>query len=311
MRQPAKALFHIFHLLVKFCEKLKMAKITNKKAPRLGRGLDVLLGQVAAVEKDQSADNNNLKIINIDLLQRGKYQPRNEINPDTLKELADSIISQGIIQPLVVRKINSEKYEIIAGERRWLAGKIAGLTQIPVIVRNIDDQVALAISLIENIQRESLTAIEEAKALQQLLDDFNMTHKEVAQVVGRSRSSVSNLIRLLQLNDKVKQLLSNGALEMGHARALLPLTSTVQLQVAHQVMGKYLSVRQTEELVKKILNPDKKPAVIENPELNILMQSLSKKLATKTEIKYANNKGRIVIHYQSSAQLNAILKHIH
>jgi ParB family chromosome partitioning protein len=186
---------------------------------KLGRGLDILLGQASSNEQS----DNNLKILRINELQRGQFQPRDDVNPDTLNELANSISAQGIIQPLVARKITYDKYEIIAGERRWRAAKIAGLTEVPVIVREINDQVALAIGLIENIQREALTPLEEAKALRQLIEDFKMTHEEISHVVGRSRSSVSNLIRLLQLGNDAKQLLSNGDIEMGHGRALLPL----------------------------------------------------------------------------------------
>jgi ParB family chromosome partitioning protein len=178
---------------------------------KLGRGLDVLLGKTI----DNNQSDNNLKILSINDLQRGKFQPREDINPDTLKELANSISAQGIIQPLVVRKVTYDKYEVIAGERRWRAAKIAGLKEVPVIVREINDQIALAIGLIENIQRESLTPLEEAKALRKLIEDFKMTHEEISHVVGRSRSSVSNLIRLLQLNNAVKKFLNNGKIEMG------------------------------------------------------------------------------------------------
>ncbi|MBW5289359.1 MAG: Chromosome (plasmid) partitioning protein ParB [Candidatus Ruthia sp. Apha_13_S6] len=260
-----------------------MAKIS-----KLGRGLDILLGQVPSTS-DQADSENNLKMLNIAWLQRGKFQPRDDIDPDTLNELASSITSQGVIQPLVVRKVGYDKYEIIAGERRWRAAKIAGLNEVPVIIRKIDDQVALAIGLIENIQRESLTPLEEAKALQQLIEDFKMTHEKVSSVVGRSRSTVSNLIRLLQLNDAVKQLLSSGDIEMGHARALLSLTKEQQLDVANQVIKKSLSVRQTEELVKKALNPIPKKSTSIEPRILELMQTLSKKLASKTEIKPNGN----------------------
>ncbi|MDC9714548.1 MAG: ParB/RepB/Spo0J family partition protein [Gammaproteobacteria bacterium] len=273
---------------------------------KLGRGLDILLGQTA----DNSQSDNNLKILGINTLQRGKFQPREEINPDTLNELANSIIAQGVIQPLVARKITYDKYEIIAGERRWRAAKIAGLTEVPVIVRNIDDKVALAIGLIENIQRESLTPLEEAKALRQLIEDFKMTHKEISHVVGRSRSSVSNLIRLLQLSDAVKQFLSNGNIEMGHGRALLSLEDQQQFEVANQVIQKSLSVRQTEELVKRVLNPKLSKSNAIDPRIELLINSLSAKLNSKTEIKVNGNKGKIVIHYQSEDELDAILKRI-
>lgn len=279
-----------------------MAKIS-----KLGRGLDILLGQAS----DEGATGNNMQTLEVGALQRGKFQPRDDIDPDTLNELANSIASQGIIQPIVVRKVAYDKYEIIAGERRWRAAQIAGLSEVPVIIREIDDQVALAIGLIENIQRESLTPLEEAKALQQLIEDFGMTHEEISHVVGRSRSSVSNLIRLLQLSDAVKQLLGNGDLEMGHARALLSLQEDMQFEAASQVINKKLSVRQTEELVKRLLNPKPKKVVSVDPKLDKLMQSLTQTLSSKTEIKPASDdKGRIVIHYQSKDELENILKHI-
>jgi ParB family chromosome partitioning protein len=208
------------------------------KTSKLGRGLDILLGQVS--NENQTGENNGMQMLDVTSLQRGKFQPRDDIDPDTLNELAESITSQGVIQPLVVRKVTYDKYEIIAGERRWRASQIAGLTEVPVIVREIDDQVALAIGLIENIQRESLTPLEEAKALQQLIEDFKMTHEEISHVVGRSRSAVSNIIRLLQLNNSVKQLLSNGDIEMGHARALLALKGDAQFDIANQVVQRSL-----------------------------------------------------------------------
>jgi len=281
-----------------------MAKIS-----KLGRGLDILLGQVSSAE-GKSNSEHNLKLLSVNALQRGKFQPRDDIDPETLNELANSITSQGVIQPLVVRKVTYDKYEIIAGERRWRAAKIAGLDEVPVIIREIDDQVALAIGLIENIQRESLTPLEEAKALQKLIEDFKMTHEEISHVVGRSRSAVSNLIRLLQLNDSVKQLLGNGDIEMGHARALLSLKDDQQFDVANQVIQRSLSVRQTEELVKRVLNPKPKKSTMVEPHIEALMDSLSKKLDSKTEIKQKNDKGKIVIHYSSANELENILKHI-
>jgi ParB family chromosome partitioning protein len=230
---------------------------------KLGRGLDILLGQV---NTDQTGGNQkNLEMMHVNSLQRGKYQPRDDIDPEALNELAESIKSQGVIQPLVVRKITFDKHEIIAGERRWRASILAGLEEVPVIVREIDDQVALAIGLIENIQRESLTPLEEAKALQQLIVDFKMTHEEISQVVGRSRSSVSNLIRLLQLKEPVKKLLNKGSIEMGHARSLLPLDEENQIFVANEVIKRSLSVRQTEALVKKVLNPKPKKVLDIDP----------------------------------------------
>ena len=274
---------------------------------KLGRGLDILLGQV---NTDQTGGNQkNLEMMHVNSLQRGKYQPRDDIDPEALNELAESIKSQGVIQPLVVRKITYDKHEIIAGERRWRASILAGLEEVPVIVREIDDQVALAIGLIENIQRESLTPLEEAKALQQLIVDFKMTHEEISQVVGRSRSSVSNLIRLLQLKEPVKKLLNKGSIEMGHARSLLPLDEESQIFVANEVIKRSLSVRQTEALVKKVLNPQPKKALNIDPFIQDLSTTLSKKLNWKIEIKDIDNKGRFIIHYKSKTELNDIVKH--
>jgi ParB family chromosome partitioning protein len=274
---------------------------------KLGRGLDILLGQV---NTDQTGGNQkNLEMMHVNSLQRGKYQPRDDIDPEALNELAESIKSQGVIQPLVVRKITYDKHEIIAGERRWRASILAGLEEVPVIVREIDDQVALAIGLIENIQRESLTPLEEAKALQQLIVDFKMTHEEISQVVGRSRSSVSNLIRLLQLKEPVKKLLNKGSIEMGHARSLLPLDEENQIFVANEVIKRSLSVRQTEVLVKKVLNPKPKKVLDIDPFIQDLSATLSKKLNSKIEIKDIDNKGRIIIHYKSKSELNYIVKH--
>jgi ParB family chromosome partitioning protein len=274
---------------------------------KLGRGLDILLGQV---NTDQTGGNQkNLEMMHVNSLQRGKYQPRDDIDPEALNELAESIKSQGVIQPLVVRKITYDKHEIIAGERRWRASILAGLEEVPVIVREIDDQVALAIGLIENIQRESLTPLEEAKALQQLIVDFKMTHEEISQVVGRSRSSVSNLIRLLQLKEPVKKLLNKGSIEMGHARSLLPLDEENQIFVANEVIKRSLSVRQAEALVKKVLNPKPKKVLDIDPFIQDLSATLSKKLNSKIEIKDIDNKGRIIIHYKSKSELNDIVKH--
>ncbi|HAY41234.1 MAG TPA: chromosome partitioning protein ParB [Gammaproteobacteria bacterium] len=279
------------------------------KNSKLGRGLDILLGQTPS--SDNITDEfKGLTSMNVKSLKRGKFQPRDDIDNETLKELASSITSQGVIQPLVVRNISNKKYEIIAGERRWRAAKIAKLKEVPVIVRDIDDKAALAISLIENIQRESLTAIEEAKALSKLIEDFKMTHEDVSHVVGRSRSSVSNLIRLLHLTEPVKKLLGKGEIEMGHARALLPLKDSMQMDVALKVINRALSVRQTEDLVKRELNPKTKKIDKIDPKINKIMGSLSKKLNSKTEIKERNNKGKIIIHFNNSKELNNILNHI-
>ncbi len=256
-------------------------------------------------------------MLSVECLQRGEFQPRDNFHPDALNELAQSIASQGIIQPLVVRKVTARRYEIIAGERRWQAAKIAGLLEVPVIIRSIDNHTALAIGIIENIQRESLTPLEEANALQQLSRDFQMTHQQIAQVVGKSRASVSNSVRLLQLNEAVKVELNEGKLEMGHARALLSLDAKTQLRLAKRIIHKSLSVRQTEDLVKQTLNPAPKTAPpTPSPAIETLRDALSQTLSTtkvaiKVEIKDHNAQGKIIIHYRSKDALDAILAHIH
>ncbi|HIF54477.1 MAG: ParB/RepB/Spo0J family partition protein, partial [Methylococcales bacterium] len=214
----------------------------------LGRGLNALLGDVPlkAEEKVQ-----NLQTLPIEFLQRGKYQPRKDMNPETLRELADSIKAQGIIQPIVVRLIAGQQYEIIAGERRWRAAQLAALQEVPVVIKQLDDRSVLAVALIENIQREDLNALEEAEALRRLLDEFEMTHQQIAEAVGKSRATVSNLLRLLDLHSDVKRLLEKGLIEMGHARALLSLQDDKQMEIATKVVEKGLTVRAVEKLIKE------------------------------------------------------------
>lgn len=277
---------------------------------KLGRGLDILLGQ--SIESPVQARSGDLLIqMKLDQLQRGQFQPRSKFNESKLDELTQSIASQGVIQPLVVREVADNKFEIIAGERRWHAAKQAGLNEVPVVVRDINDQMALAIALIENIQRESLTPIEEAKALYRLIQDFKMTHEEISQVVGRSRSAVSNLLRLLKLNDAVKALLENGDIEMGHARTLLPLPNELQIQLAQEVATRGLSVRQTEVLVRQALNPSPKNIKHPSPQWLEMTESISKNLNSKAEIKPGKgDSGRIIIHFDSKETLNDIFKKI-
>jgi ParB family chromosome partitioning protein len=277
---------------------------------KLGRGLDILLGQ--SIENPTQTRAGDLLIqMQLDHLQPGQFQPRSKFDESKLDELAQSIASHGIIQPLVVRKLAANQFEIIAGERRWRAAKQAGLEQVPVVVRDIDDQVALAIALIENIQRDSLTAIEEAKALTKLIQDFKMTHEEVSQVVGRSRSAVSNLLRLLKLSEPVKVLLENGDIEMGHARTLLPLPNDLQIKLAQEVAIRELSVRQTEVLVKKALNPSSKNANKNNPQWLKMTEFLSKRFSSKAEIKSTKgDSGKIIIHFDSKESLTDIFKKI-
>ena len=277
---------------------------------KLGRGLDILLGQ--SIESPVQARSGDLLIqMKLDQLQRGQFQPRSKFNESKLDELTQSIASHGVIQPLVVRQISPNQFEIIAGERRWRAAKQAGLNEVPVVVRDIDDQVALAIALIENIQRDSLTPIEEAKALSRLIQDFKMTHEEVSQVIGRSRSAVSNLLRLLKLSDAVKVLLENGEIEMGHARTLLPLPKDLQIKLAQEVAIRELSVRQTEVLARQALNPNPKNTNKISPQWLEMTESLSKRLNSKAEIKPGKgDSGKIIIHFDSKESLTDIFKKI-
>jgi len=291
-----------------------------KKKGGLGRGLEALLGSavVPAVggttaEKTGSAQDGDLRNLPVDIIQRGKYQPRIDMHPDTLEELADSIRAQGVVQPIVVRPIGPNRYEIIAGERRWRASQMAGLHEIPAVIREVPDNAAIAMALIENIQREQLNPMEEARALQRLIDEFELTHQQAAEAVGRSRVAVSNLLRLLSLNDDVKRLLENGDLEMGHARALLALDGARQSEAARSVTAKGLSVRETERLVKHLLEgPAAKPAPkAVDPDVRRLEQDLGQKLGAQVAIQQAGKgKGKLVIQYNSLDELDGILAHI-
>ena len=276
------------------------------KKSKLGRGLDILLGQ--AVESPAYARPNDVLVhMAVNQLQPGQFQPRSKFDDLKLVELTQSIATQGVIQPLVVREISQNQFEIIAGERRWRAAKQAGLKEVPVVIRRIEDQVALAVALVENIQRESLTPIEEAKALSRLIQDFKMTHEEISQVVGRSRSAVSNLLRLLKLSEEVKALLEAGDIEMGHARTLLPLPDDLQAKLAHQIIDRGLSVRQTEVLVRQALNPSPKNIKKLNPQWLEMTESISKRLNSKVEIKPGkNDSGKIIIHFDSKQSLKDI-----
>ena len=298
--------------------------MTPKK--RLGRGLDALLSKPGTPAQETSAetatDRDGLREIPIDLLQRGQYQPRVDMRQDTLENLADSIRAQGVVQPIVVRPISArgqggeQRYEIVAGERRWRAAQIAGLSNIPAVVREIPDESAIAMALIENIQRENLNPLEEARALDRLITEFDLTHAEAAEAVGRSRAAVSNLLRLQELGDKVKPLLEDRQLEMGHARALLAITNpTQQYDAARQVVKKGLSVRETERLVKRMVEggskkPAKPPAT-KNADIRRLEIEVSEKLGAKVSVDHtAKGTGKIVISYNSLDELDGILKHI-
>ncbi len=276
----------------------------------LGRGLDALLGGVdLAVTSDES-----IQKLAVELMQRGKYQPRREMDEDRLQELADSISAQGLVQPIVVRKISAEKYEIIAGERRWRAAQIAGLNEVAVVVRNVPDQAAMAMSLVENIQREDLNPLEESEALERLLKEFEMTHQQVADAVGKSRTTITNLLRLLDLEVEVKVLLDLSKIEMGHARALLALTGEAQCIAARKVAGKGMTVRATEKLVRNLLAEEIAPKKQEkiDPDILRLQEDVSERLGAKTKIKHATNgAGKIIIEYTSLDELEGLLEHFH
>ena len=277
------------------------------KMKGLGRGLDALL---AGSDKPQGDEQRNLPV---DRLKPGKYQPRTHMAEDALAELAASIRSQGVMQPILVRAIDStpgaERYEIVAGERRWRAAQLAGLSEVPVLVRAIPDEQALAMALIENIQRENLNPLEEAQGLQRLIDEFGLTHQQAADAVGRSRPAASNLLRLLQLTAAVQELLMSGKLDMGHARALLPLTGAQQIAVAQRIVQKALSVREAERLVQQIMNPPKAstPAPIDRDLLR-LQEELSDSVGANVSIR-SNRKGsgKITIEFGSLDQLDGIL----
>ncbi|AAZ26830.1 MULTISPECIES: ParB/RepB/Spo0J family partition protein [Colwellia] len=299
-----------------------MSTAKRKGASRLGRGLDALLSPAIPAGESQTetteasnsvkATDNELIKLPISKLVPGKYQPRREMSDAGLEELSLSIQSQGIIQPIVVRLVGDDQYEIIAGERRWRAAKLAQLDIIPCLVKNVPDESAVAIALIENIQREDLNAMEEAVALERLLVEFDLTHEEVAIAVGKSRTTVSNLLRLNKLNDEVKTLLENGDIEMGHARALLALEGEVQTSAAQTVATKELTVRETESLIKKIQNPvaekEKVEKAIETIELE---QGLAEKFGAKVSISHnQKGKGKLVISYTNLDKLDEILTKI-
>lgn len=282
----------------------------------LGRGLDALLGgaNVTAIQEEAAqADVRELQQLPLDVIQRGKYQPRRDIDPVTLDELANSIRTQGVMQPIVVRTIGSGRYEIIAGERRWRASQLAGLERIPAMVRDVSDEAAIAMALIENIQREDLSPIEEAVALQRLQQEFQLTQQQVADAVGKSRVTISNLLRLIALPEEIKTLLSHGDLEMGHARALLGLPSDQQVEGARHVVARGLTVRQTEALVRQWLNkPERaKTAQKSDPDIDRLEQRLAERLGSPVQIKHGEKgKGQLVIRYNSLDELQGVLAHI-
>jgi len=298
------------------------------KRPSLGRGLEALLGKPTTSADEPPAGpaaprlDEELARIPVDLLQRGRYQPRLDMRPESLQELADSIRAQGVVQPIVVRPVAAQRtgeplrYEIIAGERRWRAAQMAGLHDLPAVIRHVPDDAAMAMSLIENIQRENLNPLEEARALDRLIREFEMTHQSAADAVGRSRAAVSNLLRLLELAEEVKSLVEQRQLEMGHARALLGFTvPRQQVEVATLVARKGLSVRETEALVRRMLTrkddgEDREPPR-KDPNIGRLEQELAGKLGAKVQLQHsAKGRGKLVINYNSLDELDGILEHI-
>lgn len=274
----------------------------------LGRGLDALLGDVSPSTEDSKA---NLQTLPIEFLQRGKYQPRKDMNPETLQELANSISAQGVIQPIVVRLISENKYEIIAGERRWRASQIAALQEVPVVIKDIDDRAAMAVALIENIQREDLNALEESEALNRLIDEFDMTHQQAADAVGKSRATISNLLRLLDLQTEVKNLLAKGLIEMGHARALLALDDKQQIETANKVVKQGLTVRATEKLIKQLGSSEKTEQKPKDADTLRLQEQLTEKTGAKVTISHQQNgKGTLVFAYTSLEELEGIINRI-
>jgi ParB family chromosome partitioning protein len=282
----------------------------------LGRGLDALLGgtTVTALQEEAAqVDSRELQYVPLDLIQRGKYQPRRDMDATALDELAQSIKAQGVLQPIVVRPIGQGRFEIVAGERRWRACQQAGLEKIPAMVRELPDEAAIAMALIENIQREDLNPIDEAVALQRLQQEFQLTQQQVAEAVGKSRVTISNLLRLIGLPDEIKTLLSHGDLEMGHARALLGLPAEQQVEGARHVVARGLTVRQTEALVRQWLNgkPKVAAAAKTDPDISRLEQRLAERLGSPVQIKHGQKgKGQLVIRYSSLDELQGVLAHI-
>ncbi len=292
--------------------------MSSTKRRGLGRGLDALLSSAPAPENKSAsvdpetitvAEKSDLQVLPVDLLQPGKYQPRKDMSAEALEDLSNSIKSQGIIQPIVVRLISDNNYEIIAGERRWRAAQLAEIDTVPCLIKNVPDEAAVAIALIENIQREDLNAMEEAIALDRLLTEFDLTHQEVAEAVGKSRTTVTNLLRLNNLNDDVKTLLEHGDIEMGHARALLALDGDLQNTTARAVVAKELNVRETEALIKKVQEPEKiKEEKAKDADTQALEQNLSEKFGSEVTISHnKKGKGKLVISYTNLDELDGII----
>ena len=277
----------------------------------LGSGLSELLSDIKTVNTGGQNNRHGLRNLSIDLLKPGKYQPRRDMDKEALAELADSIRAQGIIQPIIVRPIAGGNYEIIAGERRWRGAQLAKLQEVPVVVREISNEQVIAISLIENIQREDLNAIDTAVSLQRLIAEFSMTHESAASAIGKSRVAVTNLLRLLDLSEEIKEMIQQKLLEMGHGRALLSLDSAKRAVAAKIIISKKLSVRATEILVRQLQKPKSTIKILTDPNTTQLQKQISDKLAAAVNIYHTKKgKGKIVIKYNSLDELDGILKHI-
>ena len=285
--------------------------MNSRKKPALGRNLSSMLSQSTLKHVTEREDEDQLRQLPLDVIHPGRYQPRSVFNEEKLEELSNSIRAQGVVQPIVVRPTGDGKYELIAGERRWRAAQLAGIDTIPSVIRDVPDEVTVAMSLIENIQREDLNPLEEAMALRRLIDEFAMTHQEAADAVGRSRASVSNLLRLLELVQEVKDMVDVRALEMGHARALLSLDDKLQLQAAREVVNKRLSVRETEALVRRLQKPGKRPGRRLDPDIQRLQNQIGESLGARVQIRHlASGKGKLVINYNNSDEFEGILERL-
>ncbi len=278
------------------------------KPKGLGRGLDALLG----ADQPSPPAKDALAKLRVDQLQPGRYQPRTRMDEESLRELASSIQAQGMIQPILVRGVGASRYEIIAGERRWRAAQLAGLAEVPVVIREVPDQAALAMALIENIQREDLNPMEEAKGVQRLIDEFGLTHQQASEAIGRSRSATTNLLRMLNLTRQVQEFVFTAKLDMGHARALLSLDGATQVRLAEHIVEKGLSVRETEALVNQTLHPKvaaQKPAAKVDRDVARLQEDLSEKLGTTVELKHGKSGGgKMVIEYSSLDHLDDLMQ---
>jgi ParB family chromosome partitioning protein len=286
-----------------------------KRKGGLGRGLDALLGATAAARSETRPEYpaETLQQLPVDQIQRGRYQPRQDLRQDTLQELAESIRAQGVVQPIVVRPLDGGGYELIAGERRWRAAQLVGLREVPAVVRAVSDQAAIAMALIENIQREDLNPLEEATALQRLINEFALTHQQAAEAVGRSRAAVTNLIRLLELTEDVQQWVRERKLDMGHARALLSLSPALQREAAQQVLVRGLSVRETEDLARRLQQATHSPASAKSldPNIRVLQEDLSERLGARVRVQHGTSgKGCVVIHYNTLDELDGIISRV-